>query len=250
MDEEKTAKKTYDFMADEYHNYRTKKYPHGWFFNEMLEMPTVLDLLGNVKGKKILDLGCGSGIYAKILTKKGAIVKGFDISPEMVKIAKQENPSLDLRVGSANKIPFDEKFDIVIASLVVHYLSNWDKMFKEIRRVLKPKGIFIFSTGNPAETNTDRIKVKGKERKVRVLGDYFKEKWKMGIWKNVRGKDLKVYSYHITFETLIRRTLKNGFEIIDYKDCFPIKKAKKYFPEDYKWYTREPLFCAWKVRKK
>ena len=76
MKDEKEAKKMYDLLAKFYHDLRTKKYPQGWFYNEMLEMPSTLELLGNVKGKKILDFGCGTGIYAKILTKKGAKVSG------------------------------------------------------------------------------------------------------------------------------------------------------------------------------
>src|SRR3989338_4551471 len=137
---EKQVANKYDQLAVSYHDLRTKKNPNGWFYNELLEMPATLELLGNVKGKKILDLGCGTGIYAKLLTKKGAKVKGFDISPKMIDIAKKENPNLDLKVGSANKIPFNDKFDIVLASLVVHYLSNWDKLLKEVKGVLRQGG--------------------------------------------------------------------------------------------------------------
>src|SRR3990167_6368968 len=106
--EEREVSKKYDFMTEFYHNWRTKENLQGWFYNELLEMPATLELLGNVKHKKILDFGCGTGIYAKLLTKKGAIVKGFDISEEMLKIAKQENPKLDLIMGSGYKIPFKE----------------------------------------------------------------------------------------------------------------------------------------------
>ena|SRR3989344_3689705 len=246
--EEKEAKKVYDNAADYYHYGRTKKYPQGWFYNELLEMPATLELLGNVKGKKILDFGCGTGIYAKLLTKKGAIVKGFDISEEMLKIAKKENPKLDLKIGSGYKIPFNEKFDIILASLVVHYLKDWNKMLREIKRVLKPNGLFIFSTGNPVCEVRERINYKG--RKFRTFGDYFNERKIYGIWRNFNGKDLKVASYHITYETLIRRILSNGFEIIGYKDCFPLKKAKKLFPEEYKDSLKTIHFCVWKVRKK
>jgi ubiquinone/menaquinone biosynthesis C-methylase UbiE len=246
--EEISAKKKYDSMAEEYHEMRTKKYPQGWFYNEMLEMPSVLELLGNVRGKKILDLGCGTGIYAKLLKKKGAMVKGFDISPEMIKIAKRENPTLELKIGSAYEIPFNEKFDTVLASLVVHYIEDWDKMFKEVRRVLKKGGVFIFSTGNPVSEFPERIKV-GKKN-IKVLGDYFKEGKRYSLWKDVGGKNRKVSSFHTTYETTIKRILSNGFEIIDYKDCFPLKKARTLFPEDYAEWSKKPFFCAWKLKKK
>ncbi len=70
--EEREAKKKYDIIAKYYHNFRTKEHPKGWFYNEMLEMPSTLELLGDVKNKKVLDFGCGTGIYTKILKEKGA----------------------------------------------------------------------------------------------------------------------------------------------------------------------------------
>lgn len=62
-------------------------------------MPTTLKLLGNVKGKMILDLGCGSGIYARILTEKGAKVRGIDISSKLLEIAKKEAPKARIYEG-------------------------------------------------------------------------------------------------------------------------------------------------------
>jgi len=240
-DEEKKIKKLYDFMAKDYHELRTKKYPQGWFYNEMLEMPATFKLLGNVKGKKILDLGCGSGIYAKILTRKGAVVKGFDISPEMIKIARKENPKLDLRLGSGYKIPFKEKFDVVLASLVIHYFSDLDKVFKQ-------DGIFIFSTGNPVAECRKKVKWKGKE--FRVFDNYFRNRKIYGTWNNIKIGKVKVFSYHFTYEILIKAIIKNGFEIMDYIDCYPIKKAKKLFPGDYRTCSKIPYFSAWKLKKK
>ena len=246
--EEKEARRLYNYIAEHYHNYRTKVNPEGWFFNEMLEMPATLELLGDVKGKKVLDWGCGSGIYAKLMTKKGAIVKGFDISEEMIKIAKRENPQLDLRIGSGLKIPFKEKFDIVIASLALHYLNNWNKALKEVSRVLKRGGFFIFSSGNPVEESHKSVKC-GK-KKFHILDNYFTERKIYGTWRNIRDKKIAVLAYHKTYETIINTILRSGFEIVDYKDCYPIKKSKRLFPEFYDEYTRIPFFCVWKVRKK
>jgi ubiquinone/menaquinone biosynthesis C-methylase UbiE len=239
--EEKEAEKNYDSVAEEYHEMRTKDSPVGCFYNELLEMPSVLELLGNVKGEKILDFGCGTGIYAKILTKKGAVVKGFDISEKMLEIAKKENSNLTLIKGSGYKIPFDEKFDIVLGALVVHYISDWDKMFKEVSRVLKNGGYFIFSTGNPVSEVGTKIKLNGK--KFKIFGDYFTER-KVCIPKKGAG------FYHKTYETIIKTILRNNFEIVDYKDCYPDKKAKTYFPKEYARHIKEPFFNVWKVRKK
>ena len=250
--EEKEAKRKYKIVAEHYHNFRTKMYPGGWMYNEMLEMPGTFELLGNVKGKKVLDFGCGAGIYARILTEKGAKVKGFDLSEEMLKIAKRENPKLDLRLGSGYNIPFKEKFDVVIAPLVLDYFNDWDKTFREVNRVLKKKGIFVFTIGNPVS----EITVKADKNKlwVREFQDYFKERKVYGTWYDIvykgQVRDVKMPSYHKTYETVIKTIIRNGFEIIDYKDCFPLKKAKKIFPKHYQFLSKVPYFCVWKVKKK
>jgi ubiquinone/menaquinone biosynthesis C-methylase UbiE len=246
--DEREAIKKYSISAEAYHKLRTKENPQGWFYNEFLEMPSTISLLGNVKGKKILDFGCGTGIYAKLLTKKGAILKGFDISKDMLNIAKIENPNLDLRLGSAYKIPFNEKFDIVLASLVVNYLKDWDKMFAEVKRVLNSEGLFIFSTGNPVAEARKKVKI-GK-KKISVLGNYFKEGKIYGAWKDNKGRKMRISSYHKTYQTIIKTIIKNNFEIVDYIDCYPAKESQRLFPEDYKEYSKKPFFCVWKVKKK
>lgn len=245
--DEKNAIKAYNYVAEHYHNYRTKDSKKGSFFNEMLEMPSTKRLLGDARNKKVLDFGCGTGIYLKLLTKRGAKVKGFDISKKMLEIAKKENPKLDLRFGSGYKIPFKEKFDIVLASLVIDYLKDWDRVFKQVNRVLKKGGYFIFSIGNPVSEVSAKKRF-GKKR-FRILGDYFSEKAIYGFWK-IKNKKIKMTTYHKTYETIIKIILKNNFEIFDYVDCFPLKEAKKLFSEDYRIYSKVPYFCVWKVKKK
>jgi ubiquinone/menaquinone biosynthesis C-methylase UbiE len=244
--EEKSTKEGYNALANNYHNLRNNGI--GKFFNNMLEMPATLGFLGNVKGKKILDWGCGTGIYAKILTKKGAIVKGFDISEELIKIAKTQNPNLDLKIGSGYKIPFNEKFDIVFASLAINYVKDWNKVFFEIKRVLNKNGIFIFSFGNPITEISKKKDLQGK--RIRIIGDYFTERKIEGLYEKIDEKEIQLWNYHRTYESIIKTILKNDFEIIDYKDCYPLKKAKKLFPFYYDQYSKIPNFCVWKVRKK
>ena len=257
--EEKEARTKYDLIASLYHQIRTER--GGWFFNEFLEMPTTLSLLGNIKGKKILDFGCGTGIYAKNLTKKGAKVHGFDISREMLNIAKKYAPEATFKQGSGYDIPFNEEFDIVIASLVLDYFKDWNKVFKNVKRRLKKNGIFVFSIGNPVAECRKNIKYRGKN--LRIFEEYFKEGKQYGEWlfeknqfksENWKIKDTKftvdMPVYHKTYESVINIILKNGFEIVGYKDAYPDKKSKKLYPEYYEKFTKYPLFCSWKIKKK
>jgi len=247
--EEEQARNSYNTMAKFYHEYRTTKFKGGWFFNEYLEMPEMLKLLGNVKNKSILDWGCGSGIYAKILAKKGAKVKGFDISKEMLSIAKKDNPKLDLRLGSGYKIPFKEKFDIVYSSLAMHYVKDWDKALSQVSKVLKKNGLFLFSGGNPI---IDSTVTTYDNNKLKTIGtkNYFDEKMDYADWTLPNKKTVRIRVYPKTYETVIKTIIKNGFEIMDYVDAKPLPSSKKKFPEQYKLWSKVPKFCIWKLKKK
>src|SRR3989344_784788 len=131
------TRRTYNQLAKLYHEIRTNPKTGGWFYNEYLEMPTTLKMLGKVRGKRILDLGCGTGLYARILLQKGAKVKGIDVSDEMLRIAQQEVPSVEFTQGSAERLPYKKnEFDIVLAALMMEYLPSWNRVLKEVHRVL------------------------------------------------------------------------------------------------------------------
>jgi ubiquinone/menaquinone biosynthesis C-methylase UbiE len=247
LKDEKDAKKMYHGLAEEYHSIRSKKKS---FHNEYVEVPAMINMLGNLKNKKVLDWGCGSGLYIKRLKNKCKTIKGFDISPEMVKIANNLNPKIDIRVGSGTKIPFNEKFDVVFASLAIHYLKDLDKPFKEIKRVLNKGGIFIFSTGNPIAKAGKSIYVEGKKYKALGVRDFFKTDKVDLIHTLANGKKVKVFNYVIKTKQVIQLAQRHGFEIIDYEDTKPISGGKKVDPEHYAMYSKFPLFSIWKLMKK
>src|SRR3989338_4625014 len=248
--EEKGVKIMYDASAEFYHSERLNKKSECQFYNVLTEMPAMLKMMGNVKNKKVLDWGCGSGIYIKILSKNGAKIKGFDISKEMIKIAKKDNPDIDLRVGSGLNIPFSEKFDIVFASLALHYLNNWDKSLKEISKVLRKNGYFIFSIINPIKRMTSGHEIKGKEYRVLGIKDYFKEGLTKYDWFLPDGQKVVIPQYHKTYSTILKTIVRNSFEIVDYEDLKPVSQAKKMFPEKYEIFSKIPNFCILKLKKK
>ncbi len=186
----------------------------------------------------------------RVAAEQGAWVAGFDINPVMLKMARERNPSLDLRLGSGYKIPFKAKFEIVQASLVLNYLRDWDRVFSEVSRVLKTGGMFVFSIGNPVTEISEGIKIKG--RKYRLLGriSYFSGKV-LYRWAE-RGdgsRRVRFAHYPKTYEEVIKTAIRNGFEIVDYKDAFPLKRSEKLFPEYYRRYSKMPFFCVWKLKK-
>jgi ubiquinone/menaquinone biosynthesis C-methylase UbiE len=118
--------------------------------------PPVFELCGDVTGKEIVDIGCGEGYCSRVLKKKGAkSLEGIDISPEMIKLAKNQNRSelSNFQVGDITQMPYENSsFDLALGMFVYNYL-NIDQMtqsFKEVYRILKSEGSFVFAVPHPA----------------------------------------------------------------------------------------------------
>lgn len=122
-------------------------------FNAGYERPTVLAMMGDVDGKHVLDAGCGAGAHAAELVARGARVTGLDASAGLLEIAAERlGPGVPLhRADLAEPLPFaDATFDVVLASLVMHYLQDRVPTLAEFRRVLVPGGRLVFSTHHPS----------------------------------------------------------------------------------------------------
>lgn len=106
---------------------------------------TVLDLLGNVSGLNILDLGCGDGVLTAYLVEKGATVVAIDSSETMVQDAVSRG--LDARVMDATALRFESEFDAVFTNAVLHWIQDHDAVLSGVYRSLKPGGKFVGEFG-------------------------------------------------------------------------------------------------------
>ena len=107
-------------------------------------------ILKCVEGKKVLDLGCGTGRGIKHLYDfKAAEVFGVDVSEKMLEIAKKKFKTTQFVLADSEKLPFeDESFDAVTALFLIVHIGDLRKTFDEAYRVLKKGGIFILSNIN------------------------------------------------------------------------------------------------------
>jgi SAM-dependent methyltransferase len=150
MDEPPIALESYERMADLYARELATK-PHNAYY----ERPALLGLLPPLSGLRVLDLGCGPGLYAEHLLSEGvAHITALDVSPRMVALATERLPQgkTEVRVADVSAgLPFlgDSCIDLVVAPLMIHYLRHLEPVFAEIHRVLRPGGQLVFSTHHP-----------------------------------------------------------------------------------------------------
>lgn len=113
------------------------------------------NLIGNVKEKRILEIGCVGGQCSIAFAKKGAICTGIDISKEQLNYAKElaKKNKVDvkfIKMDFQNLGRFKQgSFDIAFSAWAFQYSQNIDRLFREIYRVLKKKGLFVFSLPHP-----------------------------------------------------------------------------------------------------
>ncbi|MGE3319433.1 MAG: class I SAM-dependent methyltransferase [Candidatus Berkiella sp.] len=105
---------------------------------------TLETLLALEPGARLLDLGCGSGVFTQLLQARGYQCIGLDLSQKLLQLGKQETPAIDYVQADVEALPFaSSSVDFVILSCLVHHLPNPQRCAEEVFRVLKPNGKFV-----------------------------------------------------------------------------------------------------------
>jgi len=227
--------------------------------HEFLEKPAMYKKLPDLSDKSILCVGCGTGEECDYLMKQGAKrVVGIDISSGLIEYAKKSYPKIEFHVMDMEKIEFpDNSFDYIYSSLTMHYVDDWVKPLTEIRRVLKNKGIFLFSTHHPVKWGAEKVEEDSqktflmgysknkKEQTCRIYGDYLNTRKIDDVWFN----EFKVSYYHRPLSEIIGDIIKSGFVISDFVEPKPLKSVIKEKPNFYDIHSKIPLFMIFELKK-
>ena len=190
----------YQKLAEAYaENIDTK--PHNAYYDR----PAMLGLLPDVRGKRVLDAGCGPGVYAEAIHQRGATVVGCDMCDRMLELASERVGAIvELKKVDLTK-PLsmfdDEDFDVVNAPLCLDYIEDWTTLFKEFRRVLVPGGVLLFSCGHPS-FDAEYFKT----------NQYFSVEQVRATWKGF-GIEVDMPSYRRSFEEVIMPVINAGFTV-------------------------------------
>lgn len=215
--------------------------------NDTLEKPIVLALLGHTAGKQVLDLGCGDATLSKELLAQGATsYLGLDGSHKMVELAQ------DRLAGTAGQVEQADirtwvypanRFDCVIARLVLHYIEDVDRLLTQVFQTLRPGGLFVLSVEHPVITSCDRARQAGSVRQEWIVDDYFDSGRRVTLWMGER-----VIKYHRTVEEYFGGLQAAGFVVEHLRESKPVRER---FADDetYQRRGRIPLFLCLAARK-
>lgn len=230
------GEENYETFADRYARCAPTK-PH----NALLERPATLSLLPTVAGMRVLDAGCGPGIYAEWLAERGAQVLAFDVTPAMVKIAQKRlnGRAFILHANLEKPLAFaGDAFDIVLSPLVLDYIADWESVFREFYRVLASGGWLIFSCGHPI---SDYIRWPQTNYYEVILTEM--------PWGGFGEPRPIVKAYRRPLGAIFNPLIAAGFQLDTVLEAQPTPAYADAHPEDYARYLREPTFLCVRARK-
>ena len=143
----------YDAYSAAYAAYVARRERAGADGDPLGILPPLLDLLGDVAGRAVLDAGCGEGYLARILAARGARVTGIDLSPRLVALARARDPQGAIAYQVADlsgPLPGAAgRFDAVASYLVLNDVADYRGFAATLGAVLKPGGRLVLALNNP-----------------------------------------------------------------------------------------------------
>jgi ubiquinone/menaquinone biosynthesis C-methylase UbiE len=153
-----------------------------------LEENITLDLIGDVKNQRVLDVGCGTGRYCELLTKRGAKVVGIDPSSKMLECAKRKitpDCKFELHLGKIEDADFpDNHFNLIVSALTVGHMLALEPVIRKASRIIKNRGRLIVSDMHPYwfVSGFDYVKFfdrSGQEYRIPEYAHLFEEYWNL-----------------------------------------------------------------------
>lgn len=223
-----------------------------------------LKLLGTIRGKTTLELGCGGGQNTIALAKQGAIASGIDLSEEQIhyakELAKRERVRARFYIGSMDDLGRfrDETVDLAISSFAMAYIKDLTDVFREVSRVVKRGGTFVFSDTHPLVSAGQLVRRNRSQLTLRIV-DYFRQTSQSWYWPPFDdGTTARFNSHHRTVQDYFDLLITAGFSverIIEPKSPENVKSAEQLpcstpvLVKDLSLWTRVPYSIIFRAKK-
>lgn len=232
------AVEAYDALAESYAALVDAK-PHNAYY----ERPATLSLLPDVRGKRVLDAGCGPGVYSEWLVTRGAEVVALDVSEKMVQLARERLGTKVQVVQADLEQPLDfladATFDIVVSALALDYVRDWSGLFREFYRLLRRGGHVVFSIGHPAAEFFISHEA----------GNYFETELVDYEWTGF-GTPVRVPAYRRPLGAVVNPLVEAGFVLERLLEPRPTEEFREKAPQEYEELTRRPGFLCVRAIKR
>jgi SAM-dependent methyltransferase len=221
----------YDRVAERYERHATDS-----LWNAHYDRPAVLSLLPDLHDRRVLDAGCGPGLYTAELIAGGAEVIAVDASAEMVRLTR-------LRVGDRAEVVHhdlnrplgfmpDASIDVVVSALVWHYLDDRVGALREFHRVLVPGGHVVLSTHHPFDDW------------MRHGGNYFVVEPVVDHWSSL---DTTFPTWRMPLTNLCGEFASAGFVIERLLEPQPVPAAEELDASEHERLSTRPGFIAFRL---
>lgn len=211
-------------------------------YNALLERPSTLAMLDDVAGKDVIDMGCGPGEYADwFLTHSVNKLTCVDLSYEMVNLVSEKYGDRvnayvqDIALGLPSEP--SESADLIVCSLVLHYIEDLRPVFAEVYRVLKPSGYMVFSTHHPFA-----------DFECSASGNYFLREKVEEEWDTV-GEPVKVSFFRRSLTEICDAVTASGLHISRVSEGQVDERAKQVSTSTYDYLTKNPNFIFVRCEK-
>lgn len=215
--------------------------------NDTLEKPIILELIGGIAGKSVLDLGCGDAAIGREFLQSGATAYlGIDGSANMVALATQTLAGTSGRViqHAIEDWQYPQAtFDLVLARLALHYVADFPALCAQINQTLRPGGQLVFSVEHPVITSGDRGWTKEGPRQDWLVDRYFDTGLRVTEWMGGQ-----IEKYHRTVEDYFSSLQRAGFLVEQLRESSP---QRQHFQDEQTYLRRKriPLFLFMAGRK-
>src|SRR5215207_5761897 len=137
--------------------------PRAWAVSEEQQTPVYEHALRHVaigRGVRVLDVGCGTGVFLRMCADRGADVLGLDASEGLLALARTRVPEADIRLGDLQALPYDDDtFDVVTGFTSFFFADDMVAALREAGRVARPGApVVIQAFGRPEHCDLEAVK--------------------------------------------------------------------------------------------
>ncbi len=203
-------------------------------YQQKVLLPNLLRIVAPKIGVKILDVGCGTGVFARAFAENGASVLGVDIGKELIDVAdkKKKNKLEKYIVASADGLSKikEKDFDTATIILAIQNMKNLDKVVANVSAKIKKGGKLVLVINHPAfriPQNSDWYYDEKDRIQYRKIARYMSE-IEIPILMNPGNKNSKkTYSFHRPLQVYVKSLVKNSFVITKLEEWISHKESQK-----------------------